>query len=111
MTQGHPRPGKTHDRPHLLTLLLFITMYRASRAGWLFIAIGTFLKPFGSVAQKVIAAGAGFAFIGGMVMRAIDLRHALKGCMFAFQSAGERSHARRLTVEKNRGFDRDQAYA
>ena len=81
------------------------------KAGWFFVAIGAFLKPLGSVAQKVFTAGAGFAFIGGMVMSAIDLCHALKGCMFAFQSAGERCHARRLTVQKNRGFDRDQAYA
>ena len=69
------------------SLLLFIAMDRAFRTGRLFLTVGTFLEPPGSVTQQVIATGAGFAFIWGMVISAINLCHATKGCMFALQSA------------------------
>jgi len=92
VTQGHSRSGKTHDFPDLLPLLLFVAVYGAKCAGRFLVAVRAFLKPLGSVAQKVIAAGAGFTFIRGMVVSAIDLRHALKSCVFLFQSAGESCH-------------------
>ena len=92
MTQGHSWSGKTHDLLHLLPLLFFVTVYRAECASRFLVAVRAFFKPFGSVAQKVIAAGAGFAFIRDVVVSTINLGHALKGRMFAFQSAAKRCH-------------------
>ena len=92
MAQGHTRPGKTHDHPDLLPLLFFITMHGAECTGRFFLTVRAFFESLGRIAQQVFAAGARLAFIGDMVMGAIDFRHAAKGCMFAFQPAGELSY-------------------
>jgi len=92
MAQRHPWAGKAHDHPDLLPLLLFIAMNGTSCAGRLFITVGTFFESFARIAQQVIATGAELSFIWAMVMGAINLCHALKSCMFAFQPAGESGH-------------------
>ena len=91
MVQEHPRAGVAHDLFDRDTGLRFVTVDRASAAGWLVLPIGAVSKSSAGVGDKVSACIAE-AFLSVMVGMAVERHHGFHGSLLIVHTGSSGSH-------------------